>query len=161
MSLNISLRDKETDEEIMSLNWLRNPFGLERWAGDNVGEVINVPIRQRLGYVCNNWNYEKSNEIDRQLFKEVVDGYWTALQKREVGYFVFDLPEYRQFVEGDIGRKLEFEDYGYRKDHTEIAIKMECFCEYPSLQEYKEWFYQLVLFAEKLQDPNVVFHCSN
>ena len=166
MSIEISLRDKETDEEIMSLNWLRNPFGLERWAEDNlilyVGETAKLPEKKKLWYVCNNWNYENSDEIDRQLFKEVIDEYWMVLQKLEVGYFVFDLPEYRQFVEGVInGRKLEFENYRYQRDHTEIAIEMECFRNIPSLHGYKEWFYRLVLFAEKLQDPNVVFHCSN
>jgi signal peptidase I len=166
MSLEISLRDKETDEVVMSLNWLRNPFGLEQWAELNVGETGNSQKEERLWYVCNNWNYDRSKEIDKQLFKNVVDSYWVVLKNLGVGYFVFTLPEYRQFVEGLMGRNLEMKDYHYQKNHTEIAINMECFkndpsLDTPSLEKYKEWFHRLVVFAEKLQEPCMEFHCSN
>ena len=161
MSLEISLRKKGDEEEAMSLNWLRNPFGLERWAEANVGKTDNSPENERLWYVCNNWNYGKSKEIDKCLFEQVVDKYWSAIQELEVGYFVFNLPMYRQFVEGELRKRLEFGDYKYRMGYTEIAIKMEFFEDVPTLDGYKEWFHRLVLFAEKLQDPNMEFHCSN
>lgn len=171
MSLNISLIGKETKEEVMSLNWLRNPFGLERWAESNVGDIVDIVVgtymelheEQTLHYVCNHWCYDESDNIDRGQFKWIVDKYWDKIQELEVGYFVFDLPEYRQFVEGKLKRELDHSvgDFEYRKDNTEIAIKMELFEGTKSFDEYKQWFQQLVLFAERLQDADVEFDCSN
>ena len=164
MSLEISLRKKGEGGVIMSLNWLRNPFGLEQWAESNT-EIENTEIEntehERLRYVCNHWNYDKAKEIDKKLFKEVVDKYWAIIREVEVGRFVFDLPEYRQFVEGPIGKKLKYGDYKYRNGHTEIAIKMELFKDVLSLDGYKEWFLKLVVFAEKLQEEDIEFYCSN
>ena len=100
MSLEIDLIEKETGNEVMSLNWLRNPFGLQTWAEDNVGMKIVQRVRgisgreelfEDLRYVCNHWSYEDSSDIDRGLFKQVVDTYWKEIQKLEVGYFVFNL----------------------------------------------------------------------
>ena len=161
MSLEISLRKKGDEEEAMSLNWLRNPFGLERWAEANVGKTDNSPENERLWHVLNNWNYGKSKEIDKCLFKEVVDGYWCIIRELEVGYFAFTLPMYRQFVEGKLRKRLEFSDWCYRRGHTEIAIKMEFFEDVATLDGYKEWFHRLVLFAEKLQEQGMEFYCSN
>ena len=163
MSLDISLIDEETGEEIISLNWLRNPFGLERWAESNVGEKLNVPGNKALWFVCNYWCYDGSDNIDRVRFKEVVDSYWAKVQEIEFGYFIFDLPEYRQFVEGKLKQGLDYSegDFRYQKDNTEIAIRMTCFNDVKSLDEYKGWFQQLVQFAERLQDTNVEFECSN
>jgi hypothetical protein len=167
MSLEIRLSDKKTDEEVMSLNWLRNPFGLERWAEANVCEIYVSKEEERLRYVCNHWNYDKSKEIDKQLFEKVVDNYWAVIKNLEVGYFAFNLPEYRQFVEGMIGKNLKMKDYRYRNNPTEIVINMELFkgefvfTDSKGLEGYKGWFRQLVAFAEKLQEPDMVFYCSN
>lgn len=163
MSLDISLIDKKTGKEVMSLNWLRNPFGLERWAESNVGEKTDMVGKPTLYYVCNNWYYDESGNIDRKWFKRVMDRYWTKIQEIEFGYFVFNLSEYRQFVEGKLKRGLDYfeGDFRYQKDNTEIAIRMDCFDEAKSLDEYKGWFQQLVLFAERLQDADVEFDCSN
>lgn len=160
----MSLSNDEEDE-VISLNWLRNPFGLERWAELNVGEKVNLPENERLWDVCNRWTYDKSNEIDRKLFKKVVDIYWSKIQNLQVGYFVFDLPGYRQMVEGPVGMKLTRRYYEYRRDGADIAIRMECFkrdlsLDNPTLEKWKEWFHRLVVFAEKLQDPNMEFYCS-
>ena len=163
MSLDISLIDKKTGKEVMSLNWLRNPFGLEQWAESNVGEKPDMLGKPTLYYVCNNWCYDESDNIDRKWFKRVVDRYWSEIRELKVGYFVFDLPEYRQFVEGKLKRELDYftEDFEYREDNTEIAIRMDCFDEAKSLDGYKEWFQQLVMFAEILQEADVEFDCSN
>ena len=163
MSLDISLIDKKTSEEVMSLNWFRNPFGLERWAESNVGEKTDMLEESRLWYVCNHWCYGESNNIDRKLFKQVVDEYWAKIQEIELGCFVFDLPEYRQFVEGKLKSGLDYfeGDFRYQEDNTKIAIRMDYFDDVKSLDEYKEWFQELVLFAERLQDADVEFDCSN
>ena len=85
MSLEISLRKKGEEDEIMSLNWLRNPFGLERWAAANT-EKENVE-RGRLWYVCNHWNYDKAKKIDTRVFKEIIDKYWGVIRELREGCF--------------------------------------------------------------------------
>jgi hypothetical protein len=100
MSLDISLYDigrSGEKYEVLSMNWLRNPFGLERWAETNAG--VKVSDDQSLYYVCNHWAYDNSIDHDdphhdnREFFKEVVDHYGNALHMRhrngETFYFAF------------------------------------------------------------------------
>lgn len=170
MSLSISLyRD---NKEIMAMNWLRNPFGLERWASDNVP----LQLKKDLWYVCNHWNYEKSNRINRQLFLDVVMQYWAGIKKLKEGYFFFSLPSYRQFVEGKTqyldtmigwafgGKRIKGEKYVENR----LAIPMWQFNEQVvdlggqyQLDDYKNWFKELVGFAKLLQDKRNRFYCSN
>ena len=166
MSIDLHLYDGE--EEIISLNWLRNPFGLCNWAEDNVGDNL------RLHYVCNEWTYGKSDQVNRPLFKQVVEEYWARIQKLDAGYFFFDLSSYRQFVEPHIaafpGKRL-FDIWsidGSKYDQRgRLMIPMGHFDRpefdvfKPSLEGYREWFSELVRFAEKLQNEKHRFYASN
>lgn len=201
MSLDIYLFDKDNTDiedapEIMWMNWLRNPFGLCNWAQDNVSHVLGTEFdksfylgdfphlkdlesgktESNLHYVINHWNYDKSDEVDRKLFKDVVDEYWKIIEKFERGYFFFDLSSYVQFVEPNKSsfplRDSPFDNRTYIESifydkRIRMAIPMEyfkpaCFnlgeC---GLEDYKKWFKKLVEFAELLQNPQYKFYCSN
>ena len=167
MSLDLTLYDKN-DEEVNWINWLRNPFGLERWAEANTKMADKLPLS--LYEVCNKWNYDKSAEIDRKLFKEIIDKYWEEVQKLERGYFFFDIASYRQFVEpyNNLIPKNKWGNYIDAKyEDGEIKIPMEYFepkefnLGRVSLENYKKWFKELVVFAEELQNEEYRFTCSN
>lgn len=170
MSLDISVA--VGDEEI-ALNWLRNPFGLCNWAEANV----QPKTRRNLWYVCNHWAYDKAKRVNKPLFLEVVLAYWDAIQAMDRGYFVFDLPSYRQFIEpfvdylpsrphvmGDGQRWIKDSKYD---DHQRLMIPMEHFVSPvfhlgdASLDEYRRWFSRLVDLARLLQEHGAVFYCSN
>ena len=172
MSLDIALIDKD-DNEVLSMNWLRNPFGLCQWAEDNTPHLTYHG--KDLYYVCNHWAYKMGNRINRPLFKEVVDLYWAEIQKLERGYFHFDLPEYFQFVHQHYHlfpivpgyQHIAIKDSLYDNERR-IAIPQEYFGHADfslgncyTLDHYKAWFKQLVDFAERLQDKNLKFYCSN
>jgi hypothetical protein len=58
---------------VCALNWLRNPFGLERWAYYNTAhELADLPDDRTLYYVCNQWAYGTGFDVDRELFYAVV-----------------------------------------------------------------------------------------
>jgi hypothetical protein len=88
MSLDIGLYEGDGDDarEVASLNWLRNPFGLCQWAEDNAEPGVD----DSLWCACNHWNYDKSAEVNRPLFKAIVDAYAAKVAKLEVGHFYFD-----------------------------------------------------------------------
>lgn len=183
MGLDISLYDGEG--EVVSMNWLRNPFGLRDWAEDNYqiatgtfGKPDDVPD---LWYVINHWNYAEGVNVDRALFKSVVDEYWSVLRGIEEGYFCFTLSGYINIIEphrgalpseniiaGDsrFGRKIIGAKYvGERSER--IAIPQRLFTSpvwnlgRRGLPDYLAWFHELVTFAEKLQDTRYRFYCSN
>ena len=153
MSLEIDLTDRTTGQTVAEMNWLRNPMGLERWAEANVGHLVNIPKGKTLWYVCNHWNYEKSSRVNRELFKRVVDEYWKHIEQLERGAIVYSFPSFVQHV----NRTLQFREYEFRNDYKEIAVFLKPY----NLDRYKAWFKELVDFAEKLQDRNVSFFCSN
>lgn len=177
MSLDIALYDND-DNCIAEMNWLRNPFGLCKWAEDNCHYVWNsVPVEnERLWYVCNNWAYDKSNEVDRIQFKKVVDRYWYTLQTLETTYYFFDLPSYRQFIEGKLDhlptKMLAFVETlsieGSKYDNQQrLLIPVDLF-KSPifhlgkvSSEKQKAWMLELVKFAELLQNESNRFYCSN
>lgn len=178
MSLSMTLYDKD-EKGIVNINWLRNPFGLYNWAEDNVGELIDHEITSgesheaTLRFVCNHWNYDKSNNINRSLFQRTVLAYWKEIQKLERGYYYFSISNYRQFVETHVKSMPGNMDYGYWHiddskyiDHK-LAIPVEHFNDSafnlsdPSLKGMKNWFARLVEFAELLQNDKYTFYCSN
>lgn len=165
MGLYIQLCDNN-NQEIISLNWLRNPFGLCNWAEDNVG------VDNALWRVCNNWSYDKAYLCNRPLFKSAVDSYWANIQSKPAFYFYFTDKQYRQFVEP----YLMFFPLFIHFEQTDgrIAIPLSQFDrELPpkihvrrsnskSLkQQYLDWFAELVRFAELLQNEDYSFYCSN
>ena len=180
MSLDISLYDKD-DDDIMSINWLRNPYGLERWAEASVFHVkLDFESEATLWQVCNENNYDKSEDIDRKRFQRVVWSYWEIIKNIETGFFFFRLGEFIQFIQPHYDRLpkresafgfVDIEGYEYEKpDRDRILIPMEhfkqdCFHlgirEDSVLQHYKNWFQELIQFAEYLQDESYTFHCSN
>lgn len=173
MGLDLTLYDR-SDNEVASLNWLRNPFGLARWAEDNTG--LAKVVDKSLYYVCNEWSYDRGEEIDRVLFKTVVTFYWEKLVRLQQGYFVFTFQEYLQFVAPKYSmmpmERMRFggdrhEGLEWRDDGSRLALPQDSFnpglfhlrsCKLPS---YKLWFKELVDFAELLQDDNLRFYCSN
>lgn len=175
MSLDISLRNREDSGDTIDMNWLRNPFGLCQWTEDNV--KVKLPKGKTLYYVLNHWNYKKSNKVNRKLFLKVVMTYWEEIQKLEKGYWFFSLPGYMQFIEPEKERFPKAGKYngihdGYDDQSrmkipmTEEAAKvfdvgqMRVDASTP-LEYYKNWFAELVRFAEKLQDRKYRFYCSN
>lgn len=165
--------NKLEPEEVASMNWLRNPFGLCNWAEDNF-EAVGAKTDTKLSFVINNWSYETSNDINRELFKSVVDGYWKVLQKIDKGYFFFDIYSYLQFIEPN-RKKLPTEHdnilgidliTGMNWKLSKVGIPMEHFTKKiididNSLDHYKDWFNELVEFSNKLQDKKLIFYCSN
>lgn len=176
MSLDISLINRENNEEALEMNWLRNPFGLCNWAMDNT-YPLNKTLKRSLWYVINHWNYQKSYRVNRPLFLEVVNEHWKVIKDLEQGYFYFNLPSYRQFIEPKL-HLLPVKQFNYGSSWIEgtqysndglsrLMIPIEMlqvgFDLSPnvSLQSYKDWFYQLVEFAELLQDQRYRYYCSN
>lgn len=182
MSLDISLTTKD-EEEIMDMNWFRNPYGLCNWAEDNLEYLELQPGSESstLYYVCNHWAYDKSKDVDRKLFKGVVDYYWEHIKDMDRAYYFFDLSSYRQFVEPslhlipkvkNILGQLDIMDIVYmREQRGRIGIDVEYFKPKEfnlsrhnttsMLKDSKKWFKQLVEFAEELQDEATIFYCSN
>ncbi len=170
MSLDISVT---TSEEEVELNWLRNPFGLCNWAEDNV----HPKTRRSLWYVCNHWSYKKSCRVNRPLFQEVVLAYWEQIKRLKQGYFVFDLPSYRQFIEPNISHlptesPNPFSSVRWIKgskytNDRRLMVPMEHFdssvfhLSVPRLGSYQDWFKRLVYAAELLQQTSAKFYCSN
>ena len=185
MSLDINLT--LNGETIAAMNWLRNPYGLERWAHGNLTHLMSfrsADLPMDLWQVCNEWNYGKSAQIDRPMFKRVIDAYWQVIQRLDHAYFWFDAQSYQQFtqrapcehhVDGPHFDKHPQQIEGMvthgNEQKERIGLPMEPFKEsvyavwrreYPTLlEQYQAWFAELVLFAEKLQDTQTVFYCSN
>lgn len=185
MSLDIKVFNKESGSTVSEMNWLRNPFGLERWAEHNVGmDLVAEGLVKKgrgLWYVCNNWAYSKASRVNRKLFKEIVDLYWERVQKLKEGYYCFDLQSFRQFVAPKLHllptKKVKYcdvefvdgEKYVHFDDgHTLLAIPMRHFAGPGfnlgvdgSLDNMKAWFRELVDLADALQDKGNGFYCSN
>jgi hypothetical protein len=172
MSLDMYLFDD--DGEVMGLNWLRNSFGLIYWAEDNTG-LAKGRDELSIWDVCNQWSYDEGENIDRKLFQDVVLAYWEKVKNLKQSYFFFDLPAYRHFVEGKQrympnkrfldGLHITGEKYAddgrlmipvEHFSHSAFNMGSEC-----STERYKKWFGQLVEFAERLQDKELRFYCSN
>ena len=174
MSLDIYLTDKKTGDEVADMNWFRNPFGLCQWAEDNYEYVNGHEGKKSLWYVCNHWSYAKSGRVNRKLFKDVVHEYWDTISFIKQGYFFFNLPSYRQFIEGKLNylpgndgifnRSILGQKYDIK---SRLLIPMEHFGDRlfgiskHTLDDYREWFKELLWFAELLQDKNNRFYCSN
>jgi len=175
MSLDIALLDKD-EEEVLSMNWLRNPFGLASWVKDNAEFLGFKPEEEKsLYYVVNHWNYDKGKDIDRALFLDVVDSYWEVIEPMEKGFFFFNLPSYHQFIEKNVKYMPKPKDYrstepdglNYTKNCHVLMIPMENFYHSvfhlsdPSLDYYKNWYKKLIHFSDRLQDEQYTFYCSN
>jgi len=183
MSLNISLYDSE--QGLMSMNWNRNPFGLCTWAETNYNYRTEsvLPDDQNLWYVVNHWNYDKSKDVDRQLFLEVVLRYALVLAELEQGYFFFTEAGLKQFIWPCIGvtamldvraANPPYVTVGHKDDkHRMIGIPMGQFADpcfglsdthrpnAHTLEHYKEWFAELIRFAIALQNLTYEFYCRN
>ena len=160
----------------MSMNWLRNPFGLPIWIEYNVQRPdTDLPS---LSTICNMWTYKESDNIDRKMFLKVVLSYKTGLEELQSGFFYFNFKEYRQFVEPnahlmekEVGfwgtdiKGLKFtKDEQTNRDLVKIPMdvyKMKYPISYSNISYYKKWFQELVDFAEKLQDESSKFYCDN
>ncbi len=173
MSLDIDVRNTRTDES-MDMNWLRNPYGLEYWARTNYLYVTKEeqPEEKSLWYVINNWNYDKSEQVDKSLFLEVVKQHGDIILSLERGYFWFTESAFRQFVQPhwdvlsmfakDIityqdlqGINMEY--FGHPDFHLSDKYRPHAH----TLARYQDWYRELIKFAEMLQDPDAVYYCSN
>lgn len=176
----MALNDRETGEEIISINWLRNPFGLCQWAEDNADPKIDFT----LWFVCNEWSYDKSAKINRPMFKAVVDAYGEKVRSLNAGYFWFPVDRWPQTIEQMKSGALPSprNSDGWILEHplknpncvlrdAKIGIPQEWFsCTYrphplrwawdASLDAYRTWFGQLESLAEQLQDEQYEFYCS-
>ena len=162
------------------MNWLRNPYGLCNWAEDNFSYALaNNPHlagkpKKPLWYVVNHWNYEKSRRVNRPLFKSVVDDYAAVILGLPQAYFFFDVASFMSFVlpnmdalptKQTFGSSIRIEGNVFHEQ--KVGIPMEYFSKpqfhlgHASLEAYKDWFRQLIEFANLLQDEEYVFYCDN
>jgi len=190
MGVDISLlkwSGTENEEEIESMNWLRNPFGLCNWAVDNYVywckkkyDCYSKNGKNNLLYhMLNCYAYDKGKKLDRKKFLEIVQTYYDLLNNIEEGYFFFDLNSYRQFIQPKYNTFLKGYNYGdFRTIHGEkydkynrnvLMIPQSEFVNYEcvhsiktdmSLSKYKAWMRELLDFAEMLQDESLEFYCS-
>ena len=170
MSLDISLTYK--DEEIMEMNWLRNPFGLCNWAEDVIKEK-GLKTKKSLWHVINHWNYEKSEKVNRKLFLEIVEEYNKIIQELEEGHFYFNvfslcqfvMPKYSQFEQEKGFCNTRIKGIKYGKDKVGIpmtSLNCEIFnVGKGELKDYKKWMNELLEFAKLLQNKKYKFYCSN
>lgn len=175
------------DTTVKELNWLRNAFGLIQWAEDNVGNFINIakfteiPKNERpLYYVCNHWSYNTANQIDRALFKRVVLEYNQFVQLMSQGYFYFNSIEqlhtyWNEFVSWNkIWNKKNIQSLDtalYFPNTLGYNIQIPIAVFYSdddindhyihNLDEYKQWFKELVELAELMQDPSTNVYITN
>lgn len=162
-------------KEIASIDWLRNPFGLCQWAEDNFGE------EGLLTMVTNQWAYDKCEEIDRRLFKQVVDDYWARINIHATSYFWFNEAQYQRFIKpyevhflgyiafSGIAGTIQTVDnkkgipIGYfDKDNLPDSLSLKRRRQGNTIKEmYLNWFAELVDFANKLQNKEYRFYCEN
>lgn len=172
------------EDEIASMDWLRNPFGLCTFVEDNVGDRV-----QSLWHVCNDHAYKVMGELDRRKFRRIVLAYWDRLRNLDKAYFYFDFHAYVQFTSSysdamviapnrfstDPQNAFAQGAYTWRSsssddDPDRLGIRVERFQQYryehfswgdtPVLDFYKDWFKRLVNIAEVMQDLNVEVHIS-
>ena len=157
----------------ITMNWLRNPFGLTKWLEDNVERPeTDLPS---VNTICNRWTYSNSDKIDRELFLNVILSYKTGVEKLERGFYYFNLREYRCLVEpkAHLMEKeskmlggTDIKGLEYAKDGR-VRIPLEVYAKYPhaeshsTIEYYKKWFKELLDFAEQLQDKSLTFYCDN
>ena len=161
-------------EEIASMTWLRNPFGLCQWAEDNFGGD------GMLAFVCNQWAYDKCEEIDRAMFKRVVDEYWERIKQAPTSYFWFNETQYNQFlrpyesyfvkdiVGGIRGRLVTIDNRKgipisyFDKPDLPACLNLKRSSQSSTIKDnYDSWFHELVIFAKKLQNQEYKFYCEN
>ena len=175
MSLDIDVANEETGE-MMDMNWLRNPFGLCNWAEDTYRyetKLDNVPEEQSLYYVINHWSYDNSDNVDKPLFLEVVQRYAEPILKVTKGYFWFPLERFPDNLSYhvipkkkgiDVKKGLKESDIVYCNKKIGLPIEhCATFVDlgHANLEYYKNWYRDLIRFAEILQHPKSRFYCSN
>jgi hypothetical protein len=185
MSLDLSVTNPTTGQQC-EMNWLRNPYGLERWARANYRYVKKKEPTPSLWDVCNIWAYENAVEVNRPLFLSTVQCYGEVILALEQGYFWFDVSASIQFVEPHLEQFPRYDPlakWGIADDslrieksvhfNKELGIPMEYFghpCFHLSdiyrphahtLAHYQDWYRELIQLAEVLQDPETEFSCSN
>lgn len=184
MSLDITVHNPETDET-KEMNWLRNPYGLERWARANYLYIKKEEPSPDLWDVCNQWNYDKSDQVDRPVFLQVVKQYGEVIMNLEKGYFWFDEGAQRQFLEPHMDLLPASTEKVLMQFGVEATVRIDlwgkehlgvpmCYFGSPvfglsdkyrptahTLERYKEWYQQLIDLAEMLQIPGTTFYCSN
>jgi hypothetical protein len=180
MSLDISVSNPATGEE-MEMNWLRNPFGLCSWAEDTLlyeAKLEAVPEEQSLWFVINHWSYDKSANVNKPLFLQVVQRYGGVILSVEKGYFWFPLDRFPDNLAYHLepGKSIDAlrsslrdgnvinGDITYYQD--KIGLPIEQCAKFvrlgrSDLARYKDWYRDLIRFAEILQTPEAVFYCSN
>jgi len=191
MSLDIGVYNPSTHAQ-MEMNWLRNPYGLEPWARRNYLYATQQQEEPKpdLWDVLNQWNYDKSIEVDKSVFLATVMLYGDVIFTLKRGYFWFDEGMFKQFVKPCMsvlphapgyflwagspaltGIKDTVEYTFWKKPH--VGIPMEYFghaCfelsdafrpHAHTLAHYQDWYKELTSFAELLQKPDSIFSCSN
>lgn len=179
MSLDIYVNNPKTGAS-MDMNWLRNPYGLCSWAESNYDYQTEsqTPEQKSLWWVINHWNYDKSEQVDRKLFLNVVNRYGNVLiNDLKQGHFFFTEQELKQFIFPHLTvlswTKDTLPGVVIKHPVVQLGIPMEFF-EHPcfglsskyrpnahTLDRYQAWFQELMNFAEILRNPDAEFYCSN
>lgn len=155
------------DDDSLWINWLRNPFGLERWAELNYrydkqrrGDKTEPPMT--LWHACNDWNTKEPPS--RLQFYETVMHYWETISKLPDAFFFFGaadfvyliVPKLSQFkmkfawsgsgfIDGMVvldGGKYVGLPHIYFRDGFDLGDKW-------GKADYQRWFEELVEIADK------------
>lgn len=171
MSLSMNVYNPRT-KEYLEISWLRNPYGLCRWAQDNYLFAAETSPADEcsLDYVCNTWSYKQSAFVDRKRFLDVVRNYARVLLDLDRGFFFFSEEEVKVFLEPhtlDISAITTFRCNG-RLGIDQKHFSNPCFSlnfisddTRHTLEHYQQWYVRLISMARMLQNPETEFYCSN
>lgn len=151
MSLDIHLSCKSCGNEIKSMNWLRNPFGLIYWIKDNTG--ID------LWHVINEHSYRNSHKVDREEFLKLAEAAYEAVSRLDKAHFKVQAKD-----AGYFGLSLDLADRvedGYAFFPLCDSVCQAAGLGHASLDSYKKWTEELLDFAKALQSDSVEYYCSN
>jgi hypothetical protein len=186
MGLHIYVTNTRTKES-REMNCLRNPFGLCSWAEQNYAYCMErePPEEQSLWYVINHWCYATSEQVDKSLFLEVVKEHGRVLLQLDSAYFWFTESTFTQFIHPCQKIWFHADDETFMwsgfegtvryhfagREHIGMPMHLlgsHCFglsdFYHPNIHTlafYQKWYAELIEFAELLQDPDAVYHCSN
>lgn len=162
MSLSISVW--KNDIALASINWFRNPLGLITVVERNlqarfVDDVLSDRGINSLRDICGRWSYDEAKNIDRKLFKKVVDRYgelFLQIDDSEIFLEFRDDNEFKQFMVGSFVPicPVRYKLTGRLIEHLNLRQSHDG-------EIYKTWMRELMRVADVLQDETTEFYCTN
>lgn len=185
MSLDIYLYDR-SDQEVISMNWLRNPFGLIY--------VIQANTGVDMWGVINDNAYDNSHKVNRKEFLSLAQEAFKKMKALTDGFFLIPVTKLKDGRQKDnnniklIKEKIftkesehhiiykirwvdYFEHYCLRMCRSQYGRPCQDYRQYCTdwnlkaakepVKYYKDWTGELLEFATELQNPEYDYYCSN